>query len=543
MALVGDVERAAGDDRRRVDAVAHVDLGEEILLRRELEDGDVAIFVANVDLAVGDHRRAPARRQHVVRPVWLAGFHVDAVNEPAEVGDHEQAVLDGDGAAGAVHRLVEVELAVAVGVEAGVVPDRGRVGIRPGHLSLLLDDRLIAAVGEGLGGIGDVDGELWARVAALRRVDAPQVADPLTVLRILADGHVNQPIMDDRRADDMVAIGPAAEDVLRFLRIGIELPEELRLAVVTAGVEAIHPAIATAEDHLRDVVDDGVGRARPLAVEDVGPRRPVGPQHLAITLVDAQEARGGGVGEIEVPLVDAVARIDEEEIADGSDAAGTHVVLRDTELLHHVEDPDSVRFIGALDLLAGEGAVVLAVAEALRVEAFHLAAAGDVPEAIPLDVRRAANPLERPVVDAAGRELLTRILPEEAAVVGVEGKETAEIDARWIAPDPALAVVGADVGLPSGDDRIAVALAAELGHPGNVPACLRLPGARFRIELARIPVDGQRPTFGRVVARGGSAPLIPVAIISQRRRDGEHARHGERASHGERATGLENTSG
>ena len=430
----------------------------------------------------------------------LAGLHVDAVNEPAEVGDHEQAILDGHGAAGTVHRLVEVELAVAVGIEAGVVPDRGRVGIRPGHLPLLLDDRLVAAVGEGLGGIGDVDGELWARVTALCRVDAPQMADPLAMLRVLADGHVDKPVMDDRRADDMVAIGAAAENVLRFLRIGIELPEELRLAVVAAGVESVHPAVAAAEDHLRDVVDDGVGRARPLTVEDIGPRRSVGPQHLAVALVDAQEARGGGVGEIEVPLVDAVARIDEEEIADGRDAAGTHVVLRDTELLHHVEDPDGVRLIGALDLLAGEGAVVLAIAEALRVEAFHLATAGDVPQPVALDVGRAADPLERPVVDAAGGELLARILPEEAAVVGVEGKETAEIDARWIAADPALAVVGADVGLPSGDDRVAIALAAELGHPGNVPARLRLPGARFGIELARIPVDWQWARFGHVVA-------------------------------------------
>ena len=88
-------------------------------------------------------------------------------------------------------------------------------------------------------------------------------------------------------------------------------------------------------------------------------------------------------------------------------------MLRHAELLHHVEHPDDICLVLSLLLLGGEGAVVLAVAETLGVEALHLAAAADVPESVAFHERRAADALERPVVDAARGELLAGVLPEE----------------------------------------------------------------------------------------------------------------------------------
>ena len=58
------------------------------------QHGDVAVLVAEIDLVVDDHRRAPDRREHVVRPVRLAGLEIEAVQEAAEVGEVDQAVLD-----------------------------------------------------------------------------------------------------------------------------------------------------------------------------------------------------------------------------------------------------------------------------------------------------------------------------------------------------------------------------------------------------------------------------------------------------------------
>ena len=88
-------------------------------------------------------------------------------------------------------------------------------------------------------------------------------------------------------------------------------------------------------------------------------------------------------------------------------------MLRHAELLHHVEHPDDVGLVLPLLLLGGEGAVVLTVAETLGVEALHLAAAADVPEPVALHERRAADALERPVVNAARGEFLAGVLPEE----------------------------------------------------------------------------------------------------------------------------------
>jgi hypothetical protein len=192
-------------------------------------------------------------------------------------------------------------------------------------------------------------------------------------------------------------------------------------------------------------------------------------------------------------------------------AAGAHVVLRHAERLHHVEHPDDVGLVLALGLLRGERPVVLAVAKALRVEALHLAAAGHVPEAIPLHERRAADALERPVVDAAGGELLARILPEKRAVLGIEGEQAAEIDRRRIPLEPALAVVRADIRLAAGHDGIAVALAAERRDPGDVFARVGLPLARVEVEVAGNPL-GRDVRGGRdVVAHRRAAPLAPVA--------------------------------
>ena len=52
-----------------------------------------------------------------------------------------------------------------------------------------------------------------------------------------------------------------------------------------------------------------------------------------------------GRGDVVVLDVDAVRRADEQHVAGGGDRATAHVVLRDAQLLHHVEDPDDVGFV------------------------------------------------------------------------------------------------------------------------------------------------------------------------------------------------------
>ena len=55
---------------------------------------DVAVLVAEVDLAVDDEWRRPDGGEHVVRPVLLTGLRVEAVEVAAEVGDVDEAVGD-----------------------------------------------------------------------------------------------------------------------------------------------------------------------------------------------------------------------------------------------------------------------------------------------------------------------------------------------------------------------------------------------------------------------------------------------------------------
>ena len=82
------------------------------------------------------------------------------------------------------------------------------------------------------------------------------MADAFAVLGIFADGDVHQAVVDDRRADDVVARGLAAQAVERRLRVAVELPEQLGVAFAVAlGREAVQPAVAAGEDHLRHAAE------------------------------------------------------------------------------------------------------------------------------------------------------------------------------------------------------------------------------------------------------------------------------------------------
>ncbi|MDE2978228.1 MAG: hypothetical protein OXU63_12000, partial [Acidobacteriota bacterium] len=64
-------------------------LGDHLLLAAGLQDDDVAVLVAEVDLAVRDEGRTPDRGEGVVRPEMLSGLDVQHVEEAAQIRDVE----------------------------------------------------------------------------------------------------------------------------------------------------------------------------------------------------------------------------------------------------------------------------------------------------------------------------------------------------------------------------------------------------------------------------------------------------------------------
>ena len=134
-----------------------------------------------------------------------------------------------------------------------------------------------------------------------------------------------------------------AEDVLRFLGIAVELPEQLGLAVIAflRPQEAIEPAVAAAEDHLRHAAEHRIRRATTTGRAGCSCRANCRSKDFAGVLVEAEEARGVRRRDVDMIDVDAVRGVDEQDVADGRDRATAHVVLRDAELLHHVERPDA----------------------------------------------------------------------------------------------------------------------------------------------------------------------------------------------------------
>src|SRR5205814_477832 len=109
------------------------------------------------------------------------------------------------------------------------------------------------------------------------------------------------------------------------------------------------------------------------------------------------------------------------------------VVREDAEFLDHVQLPDGLIVRRGTD---------------------DLAAVVDVIELVALDERAGADAFLGPVVDAAGRELVVGVLPEELAGRLLEAHHDAlvALDVR----DTRLAVIGADKDLAAGEDRAAV---------------------------------------------------------------------------------------
>src|SRR5262249_31774840 len=120
------------------------------------------------------------------------------------------------------------------------------------------------------------------------RVDAPEVPDPLEVLRVLAGADENLLLVNDPRADEGAPRTLAAGLILRVLRVGVELPDLL----ARLRLEAVDPPVAAREDHLRLPLDYAVCRVGPLAVHDVPAGQVALPDDLATLPAQAQEARG-----------------------------------------------------------------------------------------------------------------------------------------------------------------------------------------------------------------------------------------------------------
>src|SRR5262249_28073161 len=117
-------------------------------------------------------------------------------------------------------------------------------------------------------------------------IDAPEMANTLFVLRILADADVEPVLMDDRGRQEIAARAGAAEPIDRFLGVAIEFPDQL------AGLrlEGIQPTVAAREDDLRRTCYLRVDGVRPLPVHDLLAGSAALPGHFARLLVQGKEA-------------------------------------------------------------------------------------------------------------------------------------------------------------------------------------------------------------------------------------------------------------
>ncbi len=102
------------------------------------------------------------------------------------------------------------------------------------------------------------------------------------------------------------------------------------------------------------------------------------------------------------------------------------------------------------------------------------------------------------------------MLPEELTGVFFETDQAAQVHVSRIPINPASTVVGADVNLTVGHDRVAVGLRTESRNPVDVLARTLDPLAGLVVELPDIPAGHNTLGFGRIITLGSSTPLSPI---------------------------------
>ena len=304
---------------------------------------------------------------HVVHPVQLAGVGVETVDEARKVTDEQQAVV-----------LVDRDCGDA-SLDSLVRPD--------------------------LTALGDV--------ALLGRVEADKMADAFSVLGVLSVRHVHATLIKHRSRVDLIRplggriLDRLAVFVLLILGwVGIVPPdfaekvEVLVFVVDRLRLEGVTPAVATAEEELTLAIDHAVGGRTPLAVVNV--RADAGvvlAEQFTGLGVESDKAWGERGGDVRVRPVLPVGGAGVDDVAHHDHRAVGGVVREHAQLVHHVVAPDNVTVLLAdlgrwfsgiemhVDRLVLVRAVV-AVGQALGVEAEHFAAAGYHVDAIAHHGRR-----------------------------------------------------------------------------------------------------------------------------------------------------------
>ena len=311
------------------------------------------------------------------------------------------------------------------------------------------------------------------------------------MLGVLPVGHVHAAVVKHRGGVDFVRpLGSGILDGLAVLvlfvlrRIGVvppNLAQKIKVLVLVVNrlrLEGVTDTVAAAEEQLALAVDHAVGGRTPLAVKNIRPDAGV---ILALQLtglcIQRDEARGKRGGHVGVRPVLPIGGAGVHHAANHDHRAVRCVVREHAQLIHHVVTPDDVTVLRA-ELgrrLAGvemhiDGFIlvraVVAVGQAVDIEAEHLAPAADHVHAVADHGRRRQQAEAFPVVHLAGLELGDDQLPEEVAALFVEAQQDAAV--ALVLRVAHRVVVGTDENLAVGDGRVAVALRAELGYPLDV---------------------------------------------------------------------------
>ncbi len=90
----------------------------------ELKDGHISVFVGQINLVVGDHRRGPKPRPAYREPNAACGLGIETLNQPRKIDGNHQSFVNDHARHRAVHYIFEFLSTLHE------LPDEAGIGIR-----------------------------------------------------------------------------------------------------------------------------------------------------------------------------------------------------------------------------------------------------------------------------------------------------------------------------------------------------------------------------------------------------------------------------
>ena len=309
-------------------------------------------------------------------------------------------------------------------------------------------------------------------IACTCRVNRPQMSDALAVFRVLPNADKNLVIVNNGCGNNRIARAAPAQLPHSIFWVAVKFPNQ----VASFGLHCINPAIASGANHLWLPIDNAISGIGPLPVQDIFGGISFFPHQFTRIEIDRNKAGRQRRRNGDMAFVNTIGSDDKQKIPRPHGRTGRQIVRKHIQLFHHVVFPDNIHADVACILFPGVWTIIFPIQKTLCIRAHHATLIGDIIHPIPANIRRGANTLLWPIIDAPRGQLGMRCLPEKFSIGFLKSHNHALVTRDFgVARD---LIICTHEYFPAYPDGTGVGLRAKICFPGDIFTCFCIPVRR-----------------------------------------------------------------